>query len=230
MRRAFACVVGWISTAAAFRQPVTWAAVSRVRPPTPATRTAAARETNRDTGDAPKPTTTDTASYYYRGMLTSAPSEADAAKDMLTPTLKLAGGASVVLVALVAAFLLANTGVPPASAAESAAAGGFEPRGVQPVDFVVFAIGTVPFVWAANEFWRRIAVGATFGTGSDAVVIDPQRADDDTADEDQLRRFGGRRVLGKDAIVAAWVLMAIAGGSIALVGLSAVDLVARSSP
>jgi hypothetical protein len=29
----------------------------------------------------------------------------------------------------------------------------------------------VPFVWAGIEFWRRIAVGDPFGTGTDSVLI-----------------------------------------------------------
>ena len=73
------------------------------------------------------------------------------------------------------------------------------------------------------EFWRRIAVGASFGTGTDSIVIDPS-FDADDADEDQLRRFGGRRVLGSDAIAAAYVLMAVAGGSVALALVAAAQL------
>jgi hypothetical protein len=108
----------------------------------------------------------------------------------------------------------------------SAAPGVYEPRGVTPQDTVVFLIGTVPFLWAAWEFWRRIAVGASFGTGKDSIVIAPEIADGlvDDADEDQLRRFGGRRVLGNDAISAAYVLMTVAAGSVALALYSAATL------
>ncbi|KAH8078845.1 hypothetical protein JL720_9595 [Aureococcus anophagefferens] len=108
----------------------------------------------------------------------------------------------------------------------NAAPGVYEPRGVTPQDTVVFLIGTVPFLWAAWEFWRRIAVGASFGTGKDSIVIAPEIADGlvDDADEDQLRRFGGRRVLGNDAISAAYVLMTVAAGSVALALYSAATL------
>lgn len=139
---------------------------------------------------------------YYQGMLTSSATSDDATKDMLTPSLKLAGGASVVLLALLAAFFAAN--IPPAAASE-----GLEPRSPTAADTVVFLIGTVPFAWAGVEFWRRIAVGEPFGTGTDSVVFE-------SADEDQVRRFGGRRVLGKDAILAARVLFGVAAGSLAL--------------
>ena len=39
------------------------------------------------------------------------------------------------------------------------------------MDTVVFLVGTVPFVVAFVEFWRRIAVGEPFGTTSNSVVI-----------------------------------------------------------
>ena len=156
---------------------------------------------------------------YYAGMVTSKPSADDGEKDMLTPTLKLAGGASALLVALLAAFFAANMDVPPANAiaavdgaAVDGAARTFEPRGVTALDTGVFVIGCIPFVWATWEFWRRIAVGASFGTGKDAVVFDT----DADADEDQMRRFGGRRVLGKGALAVAYVLFAAAGGSVLL--------------
>mmetsp|Transcript_10907 Transcript_10907/g.19417 ORF Transcript_10907/g.19417 Transcript_10907/m.19417 type:complete len:192 (-) Transcript_10907:1471-2046(-) len=38
-------------------------------------------------------------------------------------------------------------------------------------DLIVFVLGSIPFLWATWEFWRRIAVGAPFGTGSDSVVF-----------------------------------------------------------
>ena len=163
---------------------------------------------------------------YYKGMATSKLSADDGEKDMLTPTLKLAGGASALLVALLAAFFVVNMDVPPANAIETLDGRTFEPRGVTPLDTGVFVIGCVPFVWATWEFWRRIAVGASFGTGKDSIVIAPEIADGlvDDADEDQLRRFGGRRVLGNDAISAAYVLMTVAAGSVALALYSAATL------
>lgn len=41
-------------------------------------------------------------------------------------------------------------------------------------DAVVFVVGCIPFLWATWEFWRRIAVGLPFGTGSDSVVFPQQ--------------------------------------------------------
>ena len=148
---------------------------------------------------------------YYKGMVTS-PSADDGEKDMLTPTLKLAGSASALLFVLLAAFFAVNMDVPPANAIETLDGRTFEPRGVTPLDTGVFVIGCIPFVWATWEFWRRIAVGASFGTGKDAVVFDTG----DDADDDQIRRFGGRRVLGKGALAVAYVLFAAAGGSVLL--------------
>ena len=157
---------------------------------------------------------------YYKGMVTSKPSAKDGEKDMLTPTLKLAGGASALLVALLAAFFVVNMDVPPANAIETLDGRTFEPRGVTPLDTGVFVIGCIPFVWATWEFWRRIAVGASFGTGKDAIVFDTG----DDADEDQVRRFGGRRVLGKGALAVAYVLFAAAGGSVLLAVYAALNV------
>ena len=158
---------------------------------------------------------------YYKGMITSNPSANDGEKDMLTPTLKLAGGASALLVALLAAFFVANADVPPANAAAvDGAARTFEPRGVTALDTSVFVIGCVPFVWATWEFWRRIAVGASFGTGKDAIIF----STDEDPDEDQVRRFGGRRVLGKGALAVAYVLFAAAGGSVLLAVVAALQV------
>ena len=68
----------------------------------------------------------------------------------------------------------------------------FEPRGITTEDTVVFVIGCVPFVWAGVEFWRRIAVGDPFGTGSDSVIIN---------DSSGNRPTPLRRVLGTGALV-----------------------------
>ncbi|CAH0370936.1 unnamed protein product [Pelagomonas calceolata] len=174
-----------------------------VRPP------AAARD-----GDDAKPLD------YYKGMITSKPTADDGDKDMLTPTLKLAGGASALLVALLAAFFAVNMDVPPANAIDTLDGRTFEPRGVTPLDTGVFVIGCIPFLWATWEFWRRIAVGASFGTGKDAVVFDTG----DDADDDQIRRFGGRRVLGKGALAVAYVLFAAAGGSVLLAVYAALNV------
>ena len=103
------------------------------------------------------------------------------------------------------------------------------PPSVEPLsntaNVVVFLIGLVPFGWATVEFWRRIAVGATFGTGRDSVVIPkPQDVllDDDgspliTIGEDNNPTSSrGRQVLGKDALIVAYLLFAIAAASVGI--------------
>ena len=101
------------------------------------------------------------------------------------------------------------------SAAVDAVTTTFEPRGITTEDTIVFVLGCVPFVWAGVEFWRRIAVGDPFGTGSDSVFIN---------DTSGNRTRAVRRVLGADAIFAARVLFAIAGVSLASVVVAALPL------
>ena len=88
---------------------------------------------------------------------------------------------------------------------------------VQRSDTWVFVAGMVPFVWASIEFWRRIAFGEAFGTGSDQVVI----GQDDSPSDSR-----GRRVLGKGALIVAYVLFAISFATIGIVLYS----IASSSP
>ena len=94
----------------------------------------------------------------------------------------------------------------------------FEPRGITTEDTVIFVIGCVPFVWAGIEFWRRIAVGDPFGTGSDSVIIN---------DSSGNRPKPVRRVLGQDAIIAARILFALAFASGALVLIAGADVLGR---
>lgn len=94
----------------------------------------------------------------------------------------------------------------------------FEPRGITPEDSVIFVIGCVPFVWAGIEFWRRIAVGESFGTGRDSVVIN---------DTSGNRPRPLQRVLGQDAIIAARILFGLAFASGALVLFAAGDLILK---
>jgi len=75
-------------------------------------------------------------------------------------------------------------------------------------DVWVFIAGIFPFAWATIEFWRRIAVGESFGTGSDSVVI--------IGEDDVPESSRGRRVLGKGALVTAYILFAIAAGVLVL--------------
>eukprot|EP00569_Conticribra_weissflogii_P006326 CAMPEP_0171348668 /NCGR_PEP_ID=MMETSP0878-20121228/31529_1 /TAXON_ID=67004 /ORGANISM="Thalassiosira weissflogii, Strain CCMP1336" /LENGTH=168 /DNA_ID=CAMNT_0011853093 /DNA_START=36 /DNA_END=539 /DNA_ORIENTATION=+ len=77
---------------------------------------------------------------------------------------------------------------------------------------VVFIIGIIPFVWATYEFWRRIAFGEPFGTGSDSVVIpSPLNSDNDEnlisiGEDGNPASSRGRRTLDKGALLVAYVL------------------------
>jgi hypothetical protein len=75
-------------------------------------------------------------------------------------------------------------------------------------DIWVFVAGIIPFLWATIEFWRRIAVGEPFGTGSDSVII---------GEDSNPSSSRGRRVLGKDALVAAYILFGIAAATLTVV-------------
>ena len=116
---------------------------------------------------------------------------------------------------------VAEAGEQAAIAAMAAAPGvvqTFEPRGITTEDTVVFVIGCVPFLWATIEFWRRIFVGDPFGTGQDSVIIN---------DTSGNRPKGVRRVLGQDAITAAYILFGLAGASAVLVAIAGVDVMSR---
>ena len=91
----------------------------------------------------------------------------------------------------------------------------YQPRGITPEDTLVFALGCAPFLWATVEFWRRIAVGDPFGTGRDSVVIN---------DSSGNRPVPVRRVLGKDAIIAARILFTLAAASAVLVIVAGLDV------
>ena len=87
---------------------------------------------------------------------------------------------------------------------------------------VVFIIGVIPFIWATYEFWRRIAVGASFGTGSDSVIIPSPFDGGDGKDGNNLITIGednkptssrGRQTLDRGALIVAYILFAVAGGS-----------------
>ncbi|KAL7486712.1 hypothetical protein ACHAW6_012309 [Cyclotella cf. meneghiniana] len=79
---------------------------------------------------------------------------------------------------------------------------------------VVFIIGLIPFLWATYEFWRRIAFGEPFGTGSDSVII-PSSPDRVFIGEDgNANSSRGRRTLDKSALTVAYVLFAVAASSV----------------
>lgn len=74
---------------------------------------------------------------------------------------------------------------------------------------LVFLIGVFPFAVATVEFWRRLAVGDSFGTGSDSVVF--------TIGEDNKPKSSrGKQVLGRDSLITAYILFTIAFDAIAL--------------
>ena len=75
-------------------------------------------------------------------------------------------------------------------------------------DVWVFLIGIFPFAWASVEFWRRIAFGEAFGTGSDQVIIGMDDMPSDSR---------GRRVLGKGALLVAYFLFAASFATIGVV-------------
>jgi hypothetical protein len=79
---------------------------------------------------------------------------------------------------------------------------------IQNVDVYVFLAGIFPFAWATVEFWRRIMFGEPFGTGKDSVIIGMDNVPTESR---------GRRVLGKGALLTAYVLFVIAFGTIAIV-------------
>jgi hypothetical protein len=92
-------------------------------------------------------------------------------------------------------------------------------------NIIVFIIGIIPFIWATYEFWRRIAVGASFGTGKDSVIIpSPFSSDSSSGDAGRImigednnpNSSRGRQTLDRGALTVAYVLFAIAGGSIAI--------------
>ena len=78
---------------------------------------------------------------------------------------------------------------------------------LQNSDVWVFLIGVFPFAWATVEFWRRIAFGEPFGTGSDSVIIGTDNAPTDSR---------GSRVLGKGALAIAYFLFASAFATFAV--------------
>jgi len=78
---------------------------------------------------------------------------------------------------------------------------------------IVFIIGLVPFLWATYEFWRRIAFGEPFGTGSDSVII-PSPDQAFIGEDGNTKSSRGRRTLDKSALTVAYVLFAVAASSV----------------
>ena len=98
------------------------------------------------------------------------------------------------------------------------------------VTVAIFVIGLIPFAVATIEFWRRIAVGEPFGTGRDSVIIPGADSTNTTTMTTTTTTFigkdnapqssRGRRILGKDALIAAYFLFAVAAAVLALVMVS----------
>lgn len=88
-------------------------------------------------------------------------------------------------------------------------------EGLSPeANIIVFIIGIIPFIWATYEFWSRIAVGASFGTGADSIQIRPSST---TIGKDgEPLKSRGQQVLGDDALVVAYILFAIAISSVSI--------------
>jgi len=90
-------------------------------------------------------------------------------------------------------------------------------------NIIVFLVGIFPFIWATVEFWRRIAVGLPFGTGSDSILIRPEQETITTIGEDNNPVSSrGRQVLGKGALAVAYFLFAVAAFSVGIAVLSVV--------
>jgi hypothetical protein len=108
--------------------------------------------------------------------------------------------------ATTAAATSSGTFEPASASAAAAAAAGLSPT----TTVVVFIVGVIPYLWATIEFWRRIAVGASFGTGSDSVVFS-------IGEDDNPESSRGKQVLGKGALVIAYILFTIAAAVLGLV-------------
>jgi hypothetical protein len=79
---------------------------------------------------------------------------------------------------------------------------------LQNTDVWVFLAGVFPFAWATVEFWRRIAFGESFGTGTNSVIIGM---------EDSPADSRGQVTLGRGALIVAYILFAISFGTLGIV-------------
>mmetsp|Transcript_17020 Transcript_17020/g.19485 ORF Transcript_17020/g.19485 Transcript_17020/m.19485 type:complete len:430 (+) Transcript_17020:277-1566(+) len=90
---------------------------------------------------------------------------------------------------------------------------------------IIFIIGLIPFLWATYEFWSRIAVGSSFGTGKDSIQIRPSESNKITTigRDNDLNKSRGQQVLGDDALLVAYFLFAVAIGSVGIAVYSVVS-------
>jgi hypothetical protein len=132
-------------------------------------------------------------------------------------------------------FILPLTGVLPSTATAAAAATSIinNNNDNNVTNTIIFIIGLIPFVVASIEFWRRIAVGDSFGTGTDSIVFPSQQQEEQrntttTTTTTTIRTFTigkddtplesrGRRVLGQDSLIVAYVLFTIAAAVLSIV-------------
>jgi hypothetical protein len=112
-------------------------------------------------------------------------------------------------------FLISAAGEADSQEAVEAATNAMGGLSSDTVNILVFIVGVIPFAIATNEFWRRIAVGEPFGTGSDSVVI--------IGEDNNPQSSRGRQTLGKGAIYVAYVLFAVAAFSIGVAIVSVVS-------
>jgi len=78
----------------------------------------------------------------------------------------------------------------------------------QETAIAVFVVGLIPFAIATVEFWRRIAVGASFGTNQPVVFI---------GQDDNPNSSRGKQVLGRDSLITAYVIFAVVAAVLGLV-------------
>mmetsp|Transcript_15686 Transcript_15686/g.16961 ORF Transcript_15686/g.16961 Transcript_15686/m.16961 type:complete len:206 (-) Transcript_15686:189-806(-) len=83
------------------------------------------------------------------------------------------------------------------------------------VNSIIFFLGLVPFAWATVEFWRRISVGESFGSGTDSIIISTTIGVDGSPTDSR-----GQRVLGKGALLTAYTIFIIAFATLGIVGYS----------
>ncbi len=109
-----------------------------------------------------------------------------------------------------------NSHVDNAITAGAGGGGGLSPL----ANTIVFIIGIIPFLWATYEFWSRIAVGSSFGTGQDSIQIRPSSEAMKNVTmigkDGDLKKSRGQRVLGDDALIVAYFLFAVAIGSVGI--------------
>jgi hypothetical protein len=73
---------------------------------------------------------------------------------------------------------------------------------------IIFIIGIIPFIIATYEFWRRIAVGATFGTGTDSISFPPMNTVTTIGEDNAPLSSRGKQVLGQDSLITAYIIFA----------------------